>query len=334
MAKKDYYKTLGVERTSSEDEIKKAYRKLAKEHHPDTGPNGGNKALFQEISEAWETLSDPDKKSKYDQFGHDAPRSRFTSEHFYQHQVRKGADLTLVIKLTLEEIFTGVKKTYKYTRADACPDCEGHGGTNRENCNVCGGSGVVGESIRTPFGNLQAMRPCHVCVGTGTAYTKACVTCQTSGIKNTEETINVDVPHGVQEGITFVMEGKGHFIKSGTHGDLHIRIMELPHEKFVRSGNDLKTVVKLTYPQLVLGDKVEIDTIEGGRIRIKIAGHSKVGSNLKIVDKGLKAMGKENRGELIITLDIDIPSKISKEEKELITKLKESMEKVATNETK
>jgi molecular chaperone DnaJ len=328
MAKKDYYEVLGVDKTASTDEIKKAYRKLAKENHPDKKP--GDKAaedMFKEISEAYEHLSDPTKKQKYDQFGHSNGNQfggfggfgGFTTR---RKRVRVGETLTLGLKLTLEEIFSGVKKTYKYNRQENCHDCGGVGGLNTHTCTNCNGSGEAMEILNTPFGTFAQSSTCQVCDGTGTSYDVACQTCNGGGLKTIEEVIDIDVPNGVQNNMTFLMKGKGHSIKGGVAGDLHIQIIEKPHEVFTRINDDLKMKLKLTYPQLVLGDKVDISTIEGGKIRITIPPYSDVDTNLKIQKKGLKVFKGEERGDLIVTLGVSIPKTITEEEKELLEKLK------------
>lgn len=345
MSKRDYYEVLGVKKEASADEIKKAYRKLAKEHHPD---KGGDENLFKEISEAYETLSDPSKKQNYDRFGHNKDfasgggfrnpfggfRNPFTSSFEDEPIVRVGPNMSLTLKLTLEEIHTGVKKTYKYNRNVSCKSCKGHGGENMTTCNTCNGSGFVIHVINTPIGQLQQRMTCNTCQGIGQTYTNACKSCSGTGLKNVEETIDVEVPQGIQDGMILYLEGKGAGIKSGIEGDLQIKIMELPHKVYTRSGSDLKMTLKLNYPQLILGDKVEIETIDGSKIRISIPEYSDVGNNLRIPLKGTRLYGKEGRGDMLITLGIDIPKKIDDDTKSLVIDLKEKLDKnVASTQT-
>jgi len=342
MSKRDYYEVLGLKKGATADEIKKAYRKLAKEHHPDK--NQGDKEAedkFKEISEAYEHLSDADKKAKYDRFGHDGGSGRGFNPFkggfnpfagFEQQQrVRVGDNMSLILKLTQEEIFTGTKKTYKYTRNVSCTDCGGHGGADVHDCSDCGGTGTVTQVFNTPIGYVQQQTTCTLCSGTGKKYTTECNTCHGSGLKKTEETIDVEVPAGVQEGMAFVMEGKGHGVKSGIEGDLHIKIMELPHKTYTRNGADLKMTLKLNYHQLVLGDKVIIPTIEGGEIRMSVPEGSDVGSNLRVPFKGTKIYGKEGRGDIIVTLGIDIPKKPKDNVKEAVIALKEAIDEQGNN---
>ena len=330
MPKRDYYEVLGVKKDASIDEIKKAYRRLAKELHPDVNPD--NKVAeegFKEVSEAYEHLSDETKRAKYDQFGHNVGSGRQSRQsRYYEQSVRRqpivGETMSLLLKLTLEEIYSGVKKRYKYKRTDKCDTCAGVGGTDIQDCPTCGGNGVLVNQLNTPYGSFTQVIPCNACGGSGTSYKIVCKTCNGSAVKSVEETIEVDVPAGVQEGMTFVMTGKGQAVKGGECGDLHINIMELPHKQYIRSGSDLKMNLKLSYTQLVLGDKVDIDTIDGGKIRITIPEYSDVGTNLKVQNKALKAYGKDVRGDIIITLGIDIPKKISETMKDLLSKLKNS----------
>jgi len=333
MSKKDYYEILGLTSNATSDEIKKAYRSLAKLYHPDK--NQGDKEAeerFKEISEAYEILSDEQKKAKYDRYGHVSGNGgggggyEAAFDEFFRRQsrqVRVGENMVLNIKLTLEEMFNGVKKIYKYNHTISCVDCGGHGGNNVTTCPECNGSGQTIRVIQTPIGYMQHSATCSRCDGSGKTYETACKTCHGHGVQNFEETVNVDVPKGVHGGSTFVMAGKGQAIKGGINGDLHINVIELKHNIFVRNGDDLKMTLKLSYPQLVLGDKVEINTIEGKQIRINVPPHSEVGSNLKITGKGMNFFQHEGRGDLVISLGVEIPKKLTDEQKELLEKLKE-----------
>jgi molecular chaperone DnaJ len=338
MSKRDYYEVLGVNKPSNSDEIKKAYRKLAKEHHPD---KGGDESTFKEISEAYEVLSDNDKKARYDQFGHIGdnrgnPDDMFNGfndmfgQFFRQRQQpieRVGENMTLTVKLTLEEIFQGVKKKYNYVRNVSCTDCSGHGGSDPQECAVCKGSGRVKQVTRTPFGFMENITDCGACSGSGTTFKVECKTCGGQGVTKTQEIVEIDIPSGVQEGMAFVMNGKGNGTKGGREGDLIIRITETPHDIFDRIGSDLKIKLKLQYHQLVLGDKIEINTIEGSKIRIPISEYSSVGQNLRIPFKGLRQLNTDTRGDLIVTLDIDMPKTLNDSVKSVIIDLKSIYEK-------
>jgi len=340
MSKRDYYEVLGLKKGASDNEIKKSYRKLAKEHHPD---KGGDENKFKEISEAYNTLSDSDKKNKYDRFGHSDGHQQGDPFAGFRNPFRGfntqpqnivGADMSLVVKLTLEEIFNGVKKTYKYSRKAKCGTCNGHGGEDVVDCPVCNGSGHIINIYNTPMGHIQQVTTCTACNGIGNSYTKECKTCSGHGLIDKTENIEVDIPAGVMEGMTFMMSEKGHGIKGGVEGNLHIKIHEAPHKTYTRSGSDLKMTLKLSYPQLILGDKVEIETIEGSKIRINIPEYSDIGNNLRIPYKGIKTYGKDGRGDMLITLGIEIPNKLDDDTKALIIDLKEKLDKnVATQQT-
>ncbi len=325
MSKRDYYEVLGVSRGASSDEIKKAYRKLAKEFHPDKNPNNKEaEERFKEVSEAYEYLSNPEKKAHYNKFGH-ARQSNQPSDYGFRYTppIRVGETMILNLKLTLEEIYSGVKKSYKYKRNISCVDCSGHGGLDGQNCDVCGGSGVFMHIIRTPIGDFPQGGRCQACEGIGLKYKTPCNTCNSNGVNIVEEIVEINVPSGVQEGMTFMMSGKGHAIKGGVNGDLHIIVMELPHKVYVRNGSDLKMTLKLTYSQLVLGDKIEVDTIEGGKIRVSIPEYSDVGVNLKVQGKGLKTYNSSTRGDIVITLGINVPKQITESTREMLIKLKD-----------
>lgn len=340
MAKRDYYEVLGLNKSCSIDDIKKAYRKLAMTHHPD---KGGDADTFKEITEAYETLSDKDKRHKYDLYGHQQPNmggagynpmEDFLRRHgmsgFSQPQVNRGPNMNLVVKLTLEEVYSGTSKKFKYQRNDTCKSCHGKGGSNIKVCTTCNGGGMVVEILRTPYGEVRNVQTCPTCSGTGDTYETSCDVCSGNGVISIEDSLDLGIPAGVVDGMRMIMEGKGHAAKNAIAGHLIINIMVLPHEKFVRVNDDLKMTIKVTYPQLILGDKIEIPTIEGGKIRISLPELSKVGKILRIQNKGLKPMNSDVRGDMLIEVDLFVPNQISDEEKDLIIELKKLEEKVAT----
>jgi molecular chaperone DnaJ len=346
MSKRDYYEVLGVNRNSTPDEIKKAYRKKSMEHHPD---KGGNEEVFKEVAEAYETLSDPAKKESYDVYGHNTPRNNMGggsgnpfdmfAEMFgrggfnpfgqQQQRQRRGTDLNLSVKLTFEEIFNGVNKKFKYKRNETCVSCNGNGGTGKKQCQKCGGHGMVNEIINTPIGQIRNTAVCDNCEGEGYVTEHNCSFCGGHGVISIEDTVDVSIPYGVGDGMRLAIQLKGNAVKKGVSGDLIVTIMEVSHEKFVRSGNDLRINVALTYPQLILGDKIEIGTIEGTKIRITIPEYTKVGDTLRIQNKGLKQMNSNNRGDMIVVIDLSIPKEVKDDERKLIEELKKLTEKVA-----
>ncbi len=338
MKKRDYYEVLGVDKKATDKDIKKSYRKLAKELHPDVNPNNKEaEDKFKEVSEAYEHLSDKDKKAEYDRFGHTDGQSHgrrgpMSAEDFFSgfahfnKPIRKGQNLKVNVKLTLEEVFTGAKKQYKYTRDVSCDDCSGHGGHDVHDCQACSGQGQVVKMFRTPIGVVQQSMECDRCHGSGSAYATECKSCNGLGTKKGEEIAELEFPSGVEDGMAVSISGKGNALKSGHYGDLHCSITVLPHKTFVRNGNDIRLKLKLTYPQLVLGDKVEIDTIDGHKIRISIHEFSEAESTLKINGKGLKLLNSERRGDMLVTLGVFVPKTIDDETKELLTKLKEKID--------
>lgn len=328
MSKRDYYEVLGLKKDATEDEIKKAYRRLAKEFHPDKNPdNEAAKELFQEIQQAYEHLSDKDKRARYDQFGHNNDhfgRQQSAASYGFQKPIRRGVNVKLNINLTLEEIYSGVSKTYKFKRDAKCKSCHGHGGTGLTDCQACHGQGIVLHVIRTPLGQFHHPSICSECEGLGQKYTKECPDCKASGLERVDETIDLEVPHGIEDGTEFQFRGAGNAIKGGEYGDLIIKVTETNHKVFKRtSAGDLQMTLKLTYPQLVLGDKIEIETIDGGKIRITIPEHSDVGTNLRVQNKGMKPYKSDTRGDLIVTLGISIPKQIGASAKDLLAKLKD-----------
>jgi molecular chaperone DnaJ len=344
MTNKDYYEVLGVTKQSTSGEIKKAYRKKAIEYHPDKNPDVKEaEENFKIIAEAYEVLSNEDKKALYDQIGHKQYKANGGSKNqshgfnqsmrdsfnnfFNRKKIRVGTNLSIVITLTLEEIFSGVDKTYNYKRETSCTDCGGHGGSDAYDCPECDGTGIVNKVYNTPMGYIQQEQTCSSCNGVGIKTKVPCKTCNSKGSVTTEETVEITIPSGVMNGMVLVNERKGNVIKSGGYGDLHIKIFEKPHEYYTRLGKDLKLALKLDYHQLVFGDKVEIKTIEETKIRINIPEGSDVGSNLKIPFKGITQYGSQGRGDVIITLSVKIPKNINEELKTAVIALKEILEK-------
>lgn len=328
MSKKDYYDVLGVQKNSTEQEIKKAFRNLAKKYHPDKNPNDKEaEEKFKELNDAYETLSDNEKRNHYDRFGHGKPnmgsRHGFNPFSNIRRQEQVGSDMSLLVKLTLEEIYTGVQKNFKYKRNDLCETCYGKGGSNAVTCTTCDGEGYLLQVFNTPMGQITNMVQCGTCNTSGLIYETPCGVCNSTGLVEKEELVEVDIPHGVIDNMTFIMKGKGHGVKGGKCGDLHIKIMELPHKVFSRtSTGDLKMDLKLSFPQLVLGDKIELEMIDGSKIRFDVPEYSDVGNNLRISNKGLKIFGQDDRGDLTITLGIVIPKSVDDETREIINKMK------------
>ncbi len=336
MSKRDYYEVLGVQKNASDKDIKKAYRTLAKENHPDKNPDDKEaEERFKEASEAYETLSDSKKKAQYDQFGHQRQGGGHQSHDDIfrdfarrQRPIRKGQDLRVNLKLDLEEVFSGVHKKIKYKKMAVCSPCNGKGGHKVSTCGTCNGLGSIFRTRRLGQHVLQEQTVCHMCQGSGEKVTDTCKSCSGSGLVAEDILLELDIPAGIQDGMQIMQEGGGHGIKDGVDGNLIITVTEKPHKLFNRNGNDLKHSLKLSYSQLVLGDKVEVPTIDGGKIRVTIPPHSDVADNLRIPNKGLNVLHANRRGDMMISLGITIPKKISEEETELLKKLEEIHNKV------
>lgn len=346
---KDFYSILGVDKNATDSEIKKAYRKLSKEYHPDVNPDGEEK--FKEIAEAYDTLSDKTKRANYDRFGSGGPRgggnpfggrsmedimSEFGfgggSNPFSKQRQRRGHDLVINVKITLEEAHNGVIKKFKYRRNAPCMTCNADGGTDKKRCTKCNGTGSLMYVVNTPMSQMRNVQECDVCEGSGEIFENVCGTCHGRGIENKEEMVEANIPKGIRDGDGLEYAGMGHGVKKGIAGRLIVKIFITKHDDFVRSGDDLRYTLKLKYPQLVLGDKVEIPTIDGGKIRVTVPAYSNVGDNLRIVNKGLNKLNTNLRGDMIIVLDIDMPKILDDDEKELIIKMKKFHEEVAAKD--
>jgi molecular chaperone DnaJ len=345
MAKRDYYEVLGVPRNASENDIKKAYRKLVIKHHPD---KGGDEEKFKECAEAYDVLSDPEKKQQYDQYGHNPPNMNTGGMnmddifaqfgHMFggggfgrQPQKKKGRNIRIQIELSLEDVLNGVDKKIRFRRKVTCDDCNGDGGTQLMPCSFCNGKGHKLHVQHTSLGQIQQVVECRNCDGLGHLPKVECKTCRGNGIVEKEETIDVDIPHGVHTGMIRNLAGMGDAIKGGVNGDLQVVLSVVEHPIFRREGKDLHMEVDLHYHQLVLGDKVEIKTIDDTTIRFDVPRGSKVGKLVRIPQKGLKELQSDARGYLIIKLNLIIPDEIDAETEELIKKIGEKVESVKNN---
>lgn len=364
---KDYYKILGVERSASADEIKRAYKKVAIKYHPDRNP--GNKEAeekFKQAAEAYDVLRDPDKRARYDQFGADAVNGAggfggfggaqgmdindifsafgdiFGGHGFggfggfgggghgsAQPRQYKGADMRMKVKLTLEEIATGVTKKFKIKKDVTCPECGGSGcekGSKPETCETCHGQGYVLRTQRSMFGMMQSQEVCPNCHGEGTVIKHKCAHCHGEGIVKGEEIVEINIPAGVGEGMVVNIPRKGNAaIHNGVPGDIQVIIEEAQHPDFIRDETDLIYNLLLTVSQATLGDTVEIPTLDG-KARIKIEPGTQPGTALRLRGKGLPAVQGygSGKGDIVVNISVYIPEKVSKEEKSHFEALKES----------
>ncbi len=349
--KQDYYEVLGVQKSASPDEIKKAYRSLAKKYHPDVNPgNSEAEAKFKEVNEAYAILSDPDKKQKYDQFGHAAFDqtgggaysnmdfgdigdifSSFFGGGFgggFGGQTRrsngpqKGQDLGADIYLTFEEAVFGAKKDVSYQRVVKCSSCGGSGaekGTKAETCKKCGGRGVVTTFKRVMGMQMQSQDTCPDCRGTGRIISNPCKSCKGSGYVRTNKTITMTINPGIDNGNTIVMRGLGNEGKNGgPAGDLYVDVHVQSHKSFVREGNNLYLDLPITVSEAILGANVDVPTLEGS-VKLEIPEGTQNGKVFTIKDKGVPYYNAPDRkGDLIITVNVEIPKGLSEKQKELI----------------
>lgn len=362
MSKRDYYDILGVARGADEKEIKSAYRKLAVKYHPDKNP-GDHEAeeKFKEAAEAYDVLSNPQKKQRYDQFGHagnsasgggygggmnmDDIFSQFGDifgggghpfESFFGgggggsrggRRVAKGTNLRIKVKLTLEEIAKGVEKKVKVNKQVNCHTCDGSGAKDKSSfhtCNTCGGSGSVRRVTNTILGQMQTTSTCPTCNGEGVEITAKCTTCRGEGLERGEETIAINIPAGVSEGMQLSMSGKGNAApRGGIAGDLIILIEEIPHETLKRDGLNIIYDLYINFADATLGTSVEVPTIDG-KAKIKIDPGTQAGKILRLKGKGIPEVNSYHKGDQLIYVNIWTPKAVSSDEKEILQKLKES----------
>ena len=362
MAKRDYYEVLGVSKNASKDELKKAYRKLAMQYHPDRNPGDKqSEEKFKEAAEAYEILNSDEKRAKYDRFGHEGVRGNgFGSQGFsdindiFSHfsdifgggssifddffgtgsqrgrQRRTsgvpGSDLRVNLKLTLEEISEGVSKKIKIKKQVKCDKCNGTGaeaGTSKKACPICQGSGEIKTVSRSVFGQFVNIQPCHNCNGEGEVVDTPCKNCMGDGRVSDEVMINIDVPAGVHEGSYMTLRGEGNSGKrGGPAGDIIVVFKEQEHEYFVREEDDIIYDLTISFPEAVLGTEVDVPTLNG-KARLKIDGGTPAGKLLKMRDKGIKHLNHSGRGDQIVRIAIDVPKKLGNKEKELLKELSE-----------
>jgi molecular chaperone DnaJ len=333
---KNYYNILGVDKGVSDGDLKKAYRKLSKKYHPDLNPdNKEAEEKFKDIAEAYDVLSNKEKRQNYDMFGDPNGGMNYGGDPFGggmgdifnqffgrrgRSQVRKprGKDLRINIKVTLEEIYKGVQKTFKYKHNVKCNSCDGFGG-EADLCTQCNGTGNIVQMVNTPIGRMRQETACPHCAGQGKIIKKFCGDCGGKGTKNVEEKLTVDVPQGITDGQILVSKGGGDYIRNGLSGDLLLQIVELPHERFIRGGIDLHHKLKIPYETLILGGPIEVETIDG-KIRMNIKEGTDIGETLRVPKKGLQKDGV--KGDLLLETWLDLPKKPSKEYKDVVESLK------------
>ncbi len=363
--KRDYYEVLGVGKTASEDEIKKAYRKIAIKYHPDRNP--GDKEAeekFKEAAEAYNVLHDPQKRQQYDQFGFDGPMGSggfggfggasmnmddifsmfgdifggrgfsgfggFGGRGGSRTQQHRGNDLRLKVRLSLKEINEGVTKKFKVRKDITCKHCHGSGaeaGSGTETCPTCHGQGYVVRTQQSLFGMMQTQTVCPTCHGEGQVIKNKCHECGGTGVTKGEEVVEIKIPAGVAEGMVVNVPGKGNAGQhNGIAGDIQVFIEEEENDTFVRDGNDLIYNLLLDFPIAALGGEVDIPTIDGKTLKVKIDGGTQPGKTMRLREKGLPAVQGygSGRGDLVVNISVYVPKTLSREERKALEEFRES----------
>jgi molecular chaperone DnaJ len=358
MSKRDYYDILEVPRDADESTIKKSYRKIAMKYHPDRNPdNKTAEEKFKEAAEAYEVLSDPDKRAKYDRYGHagvsgqgggfydgggmnmedifsqfgdvfgDSPFESFFGRSGAQRaRGQKGSNLRIKLVLSLEEVEAGVRKTIKVKKRKSCTTCNGSGAREGavKNCQTCGGSGYVRQIRSTFLGQMQTTTQCPNCHGTGSVVVDPCTKCRGEGRILEEETIDIDIPAGVEDGMQLTMRGRGNAgIKGGPPGDLLISIEIKPHAELKRDGNNLIYELYLSFPDAAIGCSVDVPTLSGP-VKIKVPAGTQSGKIFRLSGKGLPSVQAYGKGDQLIYVNIWTPKKLSDDEKRILEQLRDS----------
>lgn len=363
--KRDYYEVLGVNKSSSAEEIKKAYRKLALKYHPDRNPGDAEaEEKFKEAAEAYDVLSNPEKKQRYDQFGHAGMGGAagggfgggfggFSMDDIFSRfgdifgggfgggfgdfggfggssrgrRVAKGSNIRIKIKLTLDEVVHGVEKKIKIDKQVKCHECNGKGAASEadiKTCETCHGTGMVTKVVQSFLGQMQTSSPCPTCGGEGKVISKPCSCCHGSGLEKKAEEISFKIPAGVTEGMQLTVQGKGNAAKGdGVNGDLLVLISEETHPELQRDGNDLIYSLFVSVPDAILGCTAEIPSVDG-KLRIKIEPGTQSGKILRLRGKGVPDVNGYGVGDLLVYIQVWIPKKVDKDEKELLDKIKDS----------
>ena len=351
MEKQDYYEVLGVEKNATDDQIKKAYRKLAVKYHPDKNPGDKNaEEMFKKVAEAYEVLSDPQRRQNYDQFGFDGPQgSGFGGAGFNPFDIfesffgrgggsgfsgfgfddegpaTRGSNIRVRVKVNLQDVANGVETHIKIKKYVECEHCKGTGakdGTDFETCPKCKGRGRVIQVVNSLFGRMQTEAVCPDCHGTGKKIKTRCSHCNGEGVTMGEEVIDIKIPAGVEDGMQLTMQGYGNAARQGGHpGDLYILIEEEKQDQFIRVENNLIYSLLLDFPTAALGGEIEVPLIEGTQT-VKIPAGTQPNTQIRLNGKGLPSVNRYGRGDIIVNISIYVPESLDKEEKKIIESLK------------
>jgi molecular chaperone DnaJ len=346
----DYYELLGVSRDASDAEIKKAFRGLARELHPDVNRDDPSaEESFKEVAEAYEVLKEPESRAVYDRYGHEGLRSRGYEPHFEEFGISdlfqaffggsdpfggggrsgpaRGADVGVEVDLTLDEVAAGATKEVEIDLVAACSNCHGNGaepGTPIESCAVCGGTGQLRAAARTPFGQVVRTQPCDRCGGEGKVPETPCEQCDGAGRVREAKTLSVDIPSGIADGQQVRVSGRGHSgARGGPAGDLYVAVSVSPDPRFERHGDDLLTRVDVPFTDAALGTTVEVETLDEPE-KLKIDAGVQPGTILRLRHKGLPALRGRRHGDLHVLVNVMMPSNLSAEQRELLSRFAET----------
>ncbi len=360
MTKRDYYEVLGISKGASADEIKKAYRKAAVQHHPDK--EGGNEAKFKEVSEAYEVLSDGQKRQRYDQFGHagvggnssggagggnpfggfggqnvnfdfgDGGFGDIFSQFFggggsnRNQGPKRGRDVEVSLQLTFEEAVFGIEQKIEIDMDDSCSHCHGttvEPGYEMKTCSTCKGAGQINRVMNTIFGPIQQGVTCDTCGGRGKVPEKSCTMCHGKGIERRKKSINLKVPAGIDDGATIRLRDHGEAIGNGQKGDLYVHIKVKAHKLFTREGDIILSEKHVSMIDATLGTEIDIETVDG-EVRMKVPAGTQSGTDFKLSNHGVPHMQSDRRGPHIVSIIVDTPTKISKKQRELLEQFAEN----------
>ena len=359
MAKRDYYDVLGVGKSASADELKKAFRRAAVEHHPD---KGGDEAKFKEINEAYEVLKDPSKRQRYDQFGHagvgssaasdgnpfagggysgqgqninfdfgdlglgDIFGSFFGGQQQRGQRERRGHDIQTSVELSFEDAVFGTEISLNLSLNTECKHCKGstvEPGHELKTCPTCQGSGQVTRVMRTVFGNIQQASVCNECEGTGKVPEKVCSVCRGKGVTKQKQETKLKVPAGIDDGATIRLKERGEAIARGHKGDLYVNVRVKAHKKFTREGDIILSEEHLGFVDATLGTEVDVETVDG-LITMKVPAGTQSGTDFKLSEHGVPHINSKVRGPHIVTIIVDTPNRLNKHQKQLLEDLKNS----------
>ncbi|MGI6576096.1 MAG: molecular chaperone DnaJ [bacterium] len=355
MKQRDYYEVLGVSKEATQDDIKKAYRRLARKYHPDVNPNDASAAeKFKEVKEAYDVLSDEQKRTQYDQFGHAAFENggfgfggqegahgfggfggfddifdMFFGQGFgtsggARNQPRKGSDLRTDVEITLEQAATGLKQEVEVLRTESCPDCNGSGaapGTRPRTCSVCGGTGQVKQVRQTLLGQMVNVTTCKNCGGRGQTIDTPCSTCHGRGEVRRLRTITVNIPPGVDNGSRLRIAGEGEVgVNGGPPGDLYVYISVKPHSLFIRQGADIIYEAPISFTQAALGAEIEVPTLQG-KAKLNIPAGTQPGTRFRLRGKGMPHLRRAGRGDQHVRVTIEVPTRLTQRQRQLLEEL-------------